>query len=287
MHRPGTGLPLPFPVLMEEDDDITIDDIEKMVERAPTLDDSFRALKQVREELEELDEIVQEFTWGRDPRAREMELGRNGPYRPRKQTDMDRMNEVLLAVMDDRSSRVSQMGSLMEKDIPHLHEEWMKSCKDIMSSVPLQREFNHRIPLIDEKKKYRYHLLRCPDSLKPELSEKIARYMHAGWWEPAQVEQAAPMLCVRKKNNVLRTVVDGRRRNENMVKDVTPLPDQDMICLDVARAKIRSKIDLSDAYEQVRIMPSDVHKMAFAMIYGMFVSNVMQQGDCNTPSTFQ
>ena len=134
MHRPGMGLPLPFPVLMEEDDDITIDDIEKMVERAPTLNDSFRALKQVREELEELDEIVQEFMRGRDPRAREMETGRNGPYRPRKQTDTDRMSEVLLAVMDDHSSRVSQMGSLTEKDIPRLCKEWMKSWKDIMSS---------------------------------------------------------------------------------------------------------------------------------------------------------
>jgi len=27
--------------------------------------------------------------------------------------------------------------------------------------------------------------------------------------------------------------------------------------------------------------------MAFTMIYRMFVSNIMQQGDCNTPSMFQ
>jgi hypothetical protein len=47
------------------------------------------------------------------------------------------------------------------------------------------------------------------------------------------------------------------------------------------------KIDLSDAYEQVHIVPSDVPKMAFTTIYGMFASNIMQQGDCNAPSTFQ
>ena len=85
----------------------------------------------------------------------------------------------------------------------------------------------------------------------------------------------------------LRTVVDGRQRNDNTIKDVTPLPDQDLIRLDVARARIRSKIDLSDAYEQIRIIPSDVPKTAFATIYGTFASNVMQQGDCNAPSTFQ
>jgi hypothetical protein len=38
------------------------------------------------------------------------------------------------------------------------------------------------------------------------------------------------------------------------------LPDQDLIQLDIARAKIRSKIDLSDAYEQVRIVPSNMQR---------------------------
>jgi hypothetical protein len=167
----------------------------------------------------------------------------------------------------------------------------MKSNEDIMNRaperLPLLREVNHRIPIMDENKRYKYHSPRCLDSLKPELIEKIARYTHAGWWEPIQVDQAAPMLCVHKKTMALHTVVDGRQRNENTLKDVTPLPDQDLIRLDVARAKIRLKIDLSDAYEQVRIVPSDVPKTAFATIYGMFASNVMQQGDCNMPSTFQ
>ena len=72
-----------------------------------------------------------------------------------------------------------------------------------------------------------------------------------------------------------------------MVKDVTPLPDQDVIHLDIVKVKIHSKIDLLDAYKQIHIIPEDVHKTVFAIIYRMFVSNVMQQGDCNVPSTFQ
>jgi hypothetical protein len=140
--------------------------------------------------------------------------------------------------------------------------------------------------LIDEKKRYKYHNPCCLDSLKPELVEKIAHYTHVGWWEQAQAKQAAPMLCVRKKMNKLRTVIDRQQWNDNTVKDVTLLPDQDVIHLDVARAKICSKIDLLDLYEQIWIVP-DVHKTTFATIYGTFISNMMQQGDCNTPSTFQ
>src|SRR6266481_3493717 len=44
---------------------------------------------------------------------------------------------------------------------------------------------------------------------------------------------------------------------------------------------------MSEVYEQICVRPEDVSKTAFATIYGTFVSLVMQQGDCNAPSTFQ
>src|SRR5258706_1877791 len=119
------------------------------------------------------------------------------------------------------------------------------------------------------------------------LQEKIKQYTAAGWWTPTSTPQAAPMLCIPKKSGKLRTVVDCHKCNENTVKDVTPLPDQDRIRMDVARAKYRSMIDLSDAYEQVCIVPEDVWKTSFSTIFGNFVSLVMQQGDCNAPATFQ
>jgi hypothetical protein len=95
------------------------------------------------------------------------------------------------------------------------------------------------------------------------------------------------MLCVPKKSGKLRTVIDGRKKNDNTEKDVTPFPDQEEIRMDVARGKYRSKIDMSDAYEQIHVEPSDVWKTAFATVYGTFVSHTMQQGDCNAPATFQ
>ena len=61
-HCPGKGLPSSFPVLLEEDEDITIEDIEQMVEKATNLDRNGKDLKQLREELHELDEIIQEFS---------------------------------------------------------------------------------------------------------------------------------------------------------------------------------------------------------------------------------
>ena len=95
------------------------------------------------------------------------------------------------------------------------------------------------------------------------------------------------MICIPKKNGKLRTIVDCRQQNDNTVKDIMPFPDQDQIRMDIARAKYCSKFDLSNAYEQVRVEPDDVWKMAFATIFRTFIRQVMQQGDCNAPATFQ
>ena len=95
------------------------------------------------------------------------------------------------------------------------------------------------------------------------------------------------MLCMLKNSGKLHMVFDLHMQNNNMEKDVSPFPDQDTIWHDVAHAPYRSKLDMSEAYEQIRIRPEDVPKTAFSTIFGTFVSQVMQQGDCNTPSTFQ
>jgi len=211
-HQEGKGLTLSHPILLGKNDDIMINDIKRIVEKALTFQDSSKNFKQIREELQEVDDIIQEFM--KEKNLCGNEKGNKKPsWEVNNLEERSRMNEVLMAIMSDHKNKVNQMGSLMEEDISQLCESWKKSCKDIMNGVlerlpPLQ-EVNHQIPIINESKRYKYHMLRCPDSLKNELSEKIKHYTCTEWWEPTQAEQAALMLCIRKKNNTLRTVVDG------------------------------------------------------------------------------
>ncbi|KAG6882749.1 hypothetical protein C0993_009295, partial [Termitomyces sp. T159_Od127] len=62
--------------------------------------------------------------------------------------------------------------------------------------------------------------------------------------------QVAPLLCIPKKDGTLQTALDVWQRNNNTIKDVTPLLEQEVIHEDVAKARYRSKINLMDAYEQ-------------------------------------
>jgi len=54
-----------------------------------------------------------------------------------------------------------------------------------------------------QKQEVQVPCIEMPRLIKNELSEKIKRYTCAEWWEPTQAEQAALVLCIRKKNNTL------------------------------------------------------------------------------------
>jgi len=181
--------------------------------------------------------------------------------------------------------------SYTEEDIPRLKQQLHDQYQDILQGTPEELpplwEVNHKINLIDPNKQYTYYLPRCPDTYKRAFYEKLNQYIRANWWEPRTTPQAAPLLCVPKKNNKLRAVIDARQCNDNTMKDVTPLLDQEIIREDVAQVRYWSKINLADAYEQVQVQPEDVHKTAFSTIAGTYISNVVQQRDCNALATFQ
>ena len=94
-------------------------------------------------------------------------------------------------------------------------------------------------------------------------------------------------MIVLKKDHSIRTVIDARQRNDNTLSDVTPMPDQEMIRNAFARARFRTKIDLSNAYEQIRVNPEHVLRTVFETPFGNMISLVIQMGDKNGPPSFQ
>ena len=64
---------------------------------------------------------------------------------------------------------------LRDDDIPQLHRSWDDNITDLVSGIPLKlpliREINHKINLIDPEKRIHYHLPKCPEHFCEELSE--------------------------------------------------------------------------------------------------------------------
>ncbi len=122
-----------------------------------------------------------------------------------------------------------------------LRQRWYDEFQEILQGtkeeLPPLREVNHEINLIDSNRQYTYHLPRCPVALREEFHAKINRYVNAGWWEPKTATQAVPLMCIPKKDGHLQTVIDARQCNENMVKDVTLLPDQEIIRFEACKPR--------------------------------------------------
>jgi hypothetical protein len=154
------------------------------------------------------------------------------------------------------------MWKYSDRDVPKLQEQWTQVYIDFFAErldvLPRLQYINHHIPLIEDKIWYHYCQPHCPDAYKDQLLQKINQYVKANWWIPITIDQAAPILCIPKKEGTLRTVIDQWEWNANMVKDVTPMPDQDNICNSVACAKYWTKIDIADTYKQICIEPMDI-----------------------------
>ncbi|KAG6875656.1 hypothetical protein C0992_002932 [Termitomyces sp. T32_za158] len=129
---------------------------------------------------------------------------------------------------------------LTEEDILRLCQQWQQEFMDIVNVTKPEllpwQEVNHEINLIDETKQYKYHLPCCPQALQEQLCDKTNCCINAKWWEPWLAMQAAPLLSIPKKDGTLRTALDAQQRNDNTINDVTPLPDQEVICKNVAKA---------------------------------------------------
>ncbi|KAJ7277824.1 hypothetical protein C8J57DRAFT_1579437 [Mycena rebaudengoi] len=114
--------------------------------------------------------------------------------------------------MDDGSDYTSEDGSSLEDEHADDFLEWTDNLsiygRDLMGPIPLELPpmwaINHQIHLINEKAVYNFHMPQCPKALRPLLKLKMEQYITAGWWEMSSASQAAPLLCLPKKDSSLR-----------------------------------------------------------------------------------
>ena len=177
-----------------------------------------------------------------------------------------------------------------QKDLMTYAEPLCRKVEE--TELPPLRAINHTIPLIDENKVYSWRPSRCLEVFRTQWNEKRDAYLKSGRWKMTTARNTVPMLLIPKPHKPknapeLRTVFDLRERNKNTVRMTSPLPDIEGVLRRVAAKPFRSILDLTAAYEQIRIIPEHVERSAVTTPDGNMVSLVLQMGDCNAPATHQ
>jgi hypothetical protein len=97
----------------------------------------------------------------------------------------------------------------------------------------------------------------------------------------------APIYFVKKKGSMLRLCIDYRGLNAMTVKDQTPLLLIGEALDRLLHAKVYTKLDVKDAYHNLRIAKGDEWKMVFQTKYGLYEYLVMPFGLTNALASFQ
>ena len=168
---------------------------------------------------------------------------------------------------------------------------WLENMKKVFKDPPegelpkRKGEFDHKINLkVNSLPKTPVIPLR-PDN-QAFVKDYLDTMLRKGYIQINKSSMGAPLFLVPKKDGK-RPVVDYWKLNNVTEKDSTPLPRIDGTLDQLIGSQLFTKIDLKNAFNQMRIKEEDEWKTALKTRYGTFEYLIMPFGLTNAPATFQ
>ena len=168
---------------------------------------------------------------------------------------------------------------------------WLEDIKKVFEDSPegelpkRKGEFNHEINLTVDSLPMTPIIPLRPDN-QAFVKDYLDTMLRKEYIRISKSSKGASLFLVPKKDGK-QPVVNYRKLNDVTEKDFTPLPRIDDMLDQLIESQLFTKIDLKDAFNQLRIKEGDEWKTAFKTRYETFKYLVMPFGLTNAPATFQ
>ncbi|KAM7286060.1 uncharacterized protein ISCGN_032945 [Ixodes scapularis] len=128
-----------------------------------------------------------------------------------------------------------------------------------------------------------------PLALKDDVAKEVDRLVHQGVWEPVEYSNwATPLVVVRKKNGTLRLCGDYRSTvNKANKSSGYPLPTTAENLATLGSSKIFTKLDLTQAYQQLSLDDESAEMLTVNTIEGLCKVRRLPFGISVAPWVFQ
>ena len=101
------------------------------------------------------------------------------------------------------------------------------------------------------------------------------------------IQWCAAMVVVLKPSGSIRICVDLKPLNENVMREIHPLPKVDITVAQLSGAKFFTKLDTNSGFWQVSLSKESRLLTTFIMPYGRFCFNKLPFGITSGPEHFQ
>jgi hypothetical protein len=175
-----------------------------------------------------------------------------------------------------------------EEVVPREYHDYLSVFREKEAvGLPPHRYHDYHIPLLEGNIPPFEPLRALDEDRLRVLQDYLEENEKQGWIRRSTSPAGAPIHFVKNKDGTLRLCVNYRRLNDITINDRTPLPLIGEALDRLSNAKIYTKLDVRDAYHNLRIATGDEWKTAFRTKYGLYEYRVMPFGLTNAPASFQ
>lgn len=171
--------------------------------------------------------------------------------------------------------------------IPEEYMQYSELFDKEKRTLPKHTKWDCEIPLEEGKKPSKGAIYELSEEEQIVLKDYIKTNLDKGFISKSKSPAGHPVLFVKKPGGGLRLCVDYRKLNEITIKNRHPIPLIRELRQKVRKAKVFTKLDLSGAFNLLRMKQGEEWKTAFSTREGLYEYNVMPFGLANAPADFQ
>uniref|UniRef100_A0A0W0G8S4 Reverse transcriptase domain-containing protein n=1 Tax=Moniliophthora roreri TaxID=221103 RepID=A0A0W0G8S4_MONRR len=171
---------------------------------------------------------------------------------------------------------------------PYLSDYLDRFEKKKAERFPPSQPYDHAIDLKLDFKPWDCKIYSLSLKERIEQDKFLDENLRKGYIRPSKSPMASPFFFVAKKEaGALQPCQDYQDLNNGTIKNCYPLPLVTDLVDKLKTAKVFTKLDLRNGYNNIQVKDGDQWKAAFKTPRGLFEPTVMFFGLTNSPATFQ
>nr|XP_027202239.1 uncharacterized protein LOC113796213 [Dermatophagoides pteronyssinus] len=209
-------------------------------------------------------------------------------------SDCDECNNLIVSSSQQNEEKISKkcfIKSVSTSPSNSVHndnnvEKLLMKYDQLFNKIGVTTIIKHKINLRENSNPIQTREYGIPDDIKKDVDKAIKKLIDDDIIEKSESEWKNQIVPIRKSNGSIRLTIDFSELNNITKQDLYPVPRKDRIIRYLKSSKYFSKINMNDAYYQIKMDKNDREKTAFQWNHNLYHFKRMPYGLLSAHQTF-